>query len=788
MNKVNNINKLFPEQYKKYIKTIWYFNFAFIGFIIILFAAISLGLFGFMPGFDELENPRSNLATEIYSADQELLGKYYIENRSNIHYEDLSPNLVHALVATEDIRFYNHSGIDARSIFRVIMKTIIGGDESSGGGSTITQQLAKNLFPREQNPGIFKLFSIKLREWVTAVKLEYNYTKEEIIAMYLNTVDFGSQSFGIKSAARTFFNKTPDSLNIQESALLIGMLKAPTRYSPVRNPENAKGRREVVLNQMEKYKYITAEQKEKASNSPIDMSHYRIQDHTAGIATYFREYLRTLLTAEKPVENDYEDPFQYNLDIEEWNSNPVYGWCNKNHKADGSPYNLYTDGLRIYTTINSRMQKYAEEAVTEHLSKELQPDFYKHWKGVKKAPYDWRLSEAQIENLTIQGIKRSHRYRSLVKLQIDSTEIATIFHTPTEMKIFSWKGEIDTIMTPYDSVKYHKWFLLAGLMSMEPQTGYVRAYVGGINYKFFQYDHVKIAKRQVGSTFKPFVYTVAMQEGEFSPCSRVPNVPVTFDLPNGKTWEPKNSGEYKEGEMVTLKEALANSINWISAFLIKRYSPGPVIKIARKMGIKSDIPEVYAICLGVPDISLYEMVGAFGAFANKGVYTEPIFVVRIEDKHGNILDKFTPRRQEAISEETAYIMISLMQGVVESGTGARLHGKYGLTNQIAGKTGTTDNNSDGWFMGVVPNLVTGVWVGCEDRSVHFRSTALGQGANMSLPIWALYMQKVYADKKLKIEKTDRFSIPSKALSIETNCAKYDEGNPQIHVKFDNKKF
>jgi penicillin-binding protein 1A len=764
----------FPTEYKKYLKVLWIIYFSIAGLIMLFLAAISVSIFGFMPTFEELENPRSNLATEIYSSDQQLLGKYYIENRSNIHFDDLSPNIINALIATEDARFTEHSGVDARSLMRVVVKTIIGRSESSGGGSTLSQQLAKNLFPREDNASFLKLVITKLKEWVTAVKLERNYTKQEILAMYLNTVDFGSQSFGVKSAARTYFNKTPDSLNIQESALLVGILKAPSRFSPIRNPERALTRRAVVLEQMMHYKFLTQEQFDSLRSLPMDMSKYRIQDHTAGMATYFREYLRMMLTANEPKEEDYNDPAQYKADLDDWENNPAYGWCNKNRKADGTPYNLYKDGIRIYTTINSKMQNYAEQAVIDHLSKELQPEFYRHWKGVKKAPYDYRLTDQEINDIIMAGVKRSDRYRSMVKAHIPEAVIDKYIHTPVKTKVFSWKGEIDTLISPYDSVKFHKWFLLAGVMSMEPQTGYVRAYVGGINYRYFQYDHVKVAKRQVGSTFKPFVYTVAMQEGEFSPCSKVPNVPVTFDMPNGPPWEPKNSSDYKEGEMITLKEALANSINWISAFLIKRYSPGPVVKIAHKMGIKSDIPEVYAICLGTPDISLYEMVGAFGTYANKGVYTEPIFITRIEDKHGNILAKFIPHRQEAMSEETAYVMLNLMQGVVESGTGARLRGKYNLLNQIAGKTGTTDNNSDGWFMGVTPNLVTGVWVGCEDRSVHFRSTLLGQGANMSLPIWALFMKKVYADPSLKVSTKDRFDIPSRDLSIELDCGKYKE--------------
>ena len=773
-------------EFQKYVKYLWVSYLAFWGVVILLFIVISFGWLGFMPSFEDLENPRSNLASEIISSDQQVLGKYYIENRSNVHFEELSPNIVNALLATEDARFIDHSGVDARSIFRVLWKTIIGGDLGSGGGSTITQQLAKNLFPRENNPSRLKLISIKFREWVTAIKLERNYTKEEIIAMYLNTVDFSNQSYGIKSAALTYFNKTPDSLNIQEAALLIGMLKAPTRYSPVSHPENAIKRRQVVMKQMEKYGYITEAQYEELKDQPLDMSNFKLQDQNVGSATYFREFLRIMLTRKKPLEENYLNPKSYLDDKDQWDNNPLYGWCNKNLKSDGTPYNIFKDGLRIYTTINSKMQQYAEEAVSEHLGKELQRDFYKHWKGVKKAPFDYSLSDEKIQSIIMQSVYRSERYQSLKKAKVPENMIRKIFDTPVKMRIFAWGKDKDTVMTPLDSVKYYKWFLLAGLMSVETQTGYVKAYVGGINYKYFKFDHVCLAKRQVGSTFKPFVYTVAMQEGEFSPCSKVPNVPVSFDLPNGDKWEPKNSSDYKEGEMVTLKEALANSINWVSAFLIKRYSPGPVIKVARKMGVKSDIPEVYAISLGTPDLSLYEMVGAINTFGNEGVYIEPIFVTRIEDKHGNVLSSFVPHTQEAMSEETAYLMTSLMQGVVESGTGARLRGRYGFTNQIAGKTGTTDNNSDGWFMGFVPNLTTGVWVGCEDRSVHFRSTALGQGANMSLPVWALYMKKVYADKSLHISPSDKFSDPPKNLSVELDCGKYNQGSRPVN--FDNRKF
>lgn len=726
-----------------YIKKFWIIYASSMAFLLLFFIATSYGLLGFMPTFEELENPQSNLASEVWSSDQVLLGKYYKENRSTCQFKDLSPNIINALIATEDARFEKHSGIDFRSFFRVTFGMLTG-NRGAGGGSTITQQLAKNLFPRDVNAGFFKIVFRKFKEWIIAIKLERNYTKPEILAMYLNTVDFGNLSYGIKSAAKTYFNKLPGELNVEESAMLVGMLKAPSWFNPVRNPERAKKRREVVLSQMLKYNYINEEQYDSLRVLKLDMSKYKLQDQNTGLATYFREYLKEYLI----------------------------NWCADHKKPDGTPYNIYTDGLKIYTTINSKMQKYAEEAVSEHVGEKLQPEFYKHWKGVKNAPFDYSLKKEDVDMLLNQAMKRSDRYIRLKELGYSETEIVANFNTPTPMTVFSWKRDIDTVMTPMDSIRYYKWFLQTGLMSIEPQTGYVRAYVGGINFRYFKYDHVCKGKRQVGSTFKPFIYSLAMQEGEFSPCTKVPNVPVTFDMPDGTKWTPKNSGKGGEGEMVTLKWALANSVNQISAYLMKRYSPFAVVKLARKMGITSDLPPVYSLCLGTADLSVREMTGAFSTFANKGVHIEPIFITRIEDKQGNVLETFKPKMQEAISEETAYLMLLLMKGVVESGTGASLRGTYKLTNPIAGKTGTTQNNSDGWFMGVTPYLVTGVWVGCEDRSVHFRSTALGQGARMALPIWGRYMQKVYADKSLGVKKDD-FEPPSKELKVEIDCGKYE---------------
>jgi len=735
-------------QIRRYLKGFWISFIVLIVFIGLLFSAIALGLFGKMPTFEELENPKSNLATEVISSDGKLLGKYYIENRSNTPYHELSPNVINALIATEDARFEDHSGIDAIAIFRVFWGVVSG--SSKGGGSTLTQQLAKNLFPRKQDRSFLETVLIKFKEWITAVKLERNYSKDEILAMYLNTVDFGSQSYGIKSASKTYFNKEPSQLNVEEAAVLIGMLKAPTWFSPVRNPSRAFERRNTVMHQMVKYDYITENEFDSLKVIPIDMTNYRLQDHTNGIATYFREYLRMVLAE----------------------------WCAQHPKEDGTPYNLYRDGLKVYTTINYRMQEYAEAAMVEYLGKELQPSFYKHWKGIPNAPFAFEgpTAKKETDNLMQSAMRRSDRYLHLKTRGKSDAEILSDFKSPVKMRVFSYHGEIDTVMSPMDSIRYYKFFLQSGLMSMDPGTGQVRAYVGGINYRFFQYDHVKLSKRQVGSTFKPFLYTLAMQEGE-SPCSLYPNVQPVIDLGNGEVWAPENASEERLGQQVTLKWALANSNNWVSGQLIRKYSPKAVVAMAHKMGVTSDIPVVYSIALGSCDISLYEMVGAMSVFANKGVYIEPSFITRIEDKNGNVLQTFNTKSQEVISEETAYLMIQLMKGVVDGGTGVRLRYKYGLDSPIAGKTGTTQNQSDGWFMGITPDLVTGVWVGCEDRAAHFRSITLGQGANMALPIWGLYMQRIYSDPSLHFSKRD-FDKPKKPLDVDLDCGEENGPAPQ----------
>lgn len=745
-------------------------------FITTIFFLITTGGLGFMPTFEELENPKSNLASEIFSSDQELLGKYYIENRTFVNFDDLSPHLINALLATEDFRFNEHSGIDGRALARVLYGVVTG--NTQGGGSTVTQQLAKNLFPRDTvryNSKVYRMANmalIKFKEWVTSVKLEKNYTKEEILVMYLNTVTFGSQTFGIKSAAKTFFDVSPDSLRIEQAAMLIGVLKAPTKYSPILNPESAIKRREVVLSQMKKYEYITEAEYDSLRQLPLGLS-YKIQDHKQGLATYFREYLRMELTAKKPERKNYWTDIDFYNDSIKWETEPLYGWCNKNFKPNGEPYNIYKDGLKIYTTINSKMQKYAEDALYEHMGKFLQVEFFKEQKGRKKAPYAWNMGEEQINASINSSIKKCERYRVMKQANINQEEIDKVFNTPVSMRVFSWKGEVDTIMSPLDSIRYYKHFLRASFMSMEPNTGYVRAYVGGINYKYFQFDQVMIGRRQVGSTFKPFLYTLAMEEG-YSPCYKVPNIPTTFEISGQPNWTPKNSGTTKyDGKMVSLEWGLANSVNYISAWLMKQFKPKAVVKIARKMGVKSPIDEVPSICLGSSDLTLAEMVGAYGTFANKGVHTEPIFVTRITDKNGNVLATFTPDRQEAMNEKTAYLMIYLLKNVVLAGTSSRLRFKYGHLNEIAAKTGTTDNHSDGWFIGITPNLVSGGWVGGEERGIHFGGIGLGQGATLALPIWAKYMTKVYDDKTLNYSRADHFEKPAN-FDVDLNCRKLNE--------------
>jgi penicillin-binding protein 1A len=758
----------------RYLTILWGLFILPIVIVIVLFVLISQRKLGYLPTFEDLENPQNNLASEVYSYDNQLLGKFFIENRTFVEYRDLSPNLINALVATEDIRFNNHSGIDVRGLGRVFFKTILGG-QNSGGGSTITQQLAKNLFDTREIKGKNKvsrtlnLILIKFKEWHTAVRLERYYTKNEILVMYLNTVSFGHEAFGIKSAARIFFDTTPDSLKVEQAAILVGSLRAPTYYSPVLNPENALKRRNVVLGQMSKNNFLPKEVCDSVMNLPIELN-YRVQSHNVGYATHFRTYLRTIMMAGKPDKAGYFSFERYQEDSVKWETDPLYGWCNKNFKPDGSPYNLYRDGIKIYTALDYKMQKYAEEAVETHLGGSLQKEFFDNQKGSRKAPFSDDLTLQDIDRIMMQSIRRTDLYRNMRAKGLEQDSIMKVFKTRRKMRVFTWQGDRDTIMTPMDSVRYYKFFLQSGMMAMEPATGFVKAYVGGQNYKYFQYDHVTQGKRQVGSTFKPFLYTLAMQEGD-KPCDLVPNIPVTF-MDHDSTWTPRNSGNFDmEGKMVTLKWGLAHSVNFISAALIKKYNPQAVIDIVRKMGVTSKIEAVPSVIYGTSDVSLVEMVGAFNTFANKGVYIQPVYVTRIEDKNGNLLATFHPQQVEAISEKTSYLMVQLLRGVVDRGTGQRLRWFFNFTGEMGGKTGTTQNQSDGWYMGITPKLTVGVWVGAEDRSVHFDNLGQGSGGYMALPIYGYFFQKIYADSSLYVKQEDVFT-PPQDFSVNLNCPDY----------------
>lgn len=735
-----------------YVATMWKIFAGVWVAIFLFFFMLSQGWLGFMPSFEELENPKSNLSSEVISDDGEVLGFIGLQNRSNVDFDEISPNLLNALVATEDVRFYKHSGIDARSLARVLVKTLVGRHSSSGGGSTITQQLAKNLFPRERKGKLGVVYS-KFKEWVVAVKLEHNYSKEEIIAMYLNTVDFGSNAFGVKTACKTFFDKAPADVSVSEAATLVGLLKAPTAYSPVMHPDRSLQRRNTVLSQMHRYDYLSDADFEACKAEPIDMRHYTPQSHNDGLATYLREYLRSYMKE----------------------------WCKHHKKPNGDHYDVHKDGLKIYTTIDSRMQAYAEEAVARHMSGEIQPAFFKELSRRGGDPFV-NLSKEQEEKYLTQAMKQSDRYRDLKDQGKSQSEIRKIFDHKVEMTVFAWdnghEGSRDTVMSPWDSLLYYKKYLNVGMVSVEPGTGYVRAYVGGINYRYFKYDNVRQGARQVGSTFKPFVYTMALQDLGMYPCTEVPNSEVCFETWNGPDWCPKNSTDARENEMVTLKWALANSVNWVSAYLMKQGSPEQVISIARKMGVTAPIEAVPSICVGTPEITVYEMAGAMATFANKGEYVEPIVITRIEDNKGVVLDRFpeSQKRQQAISEATAYMMLNLMKGVVQSGTGTRLNYKYHLnqySTAIAGKTGTTQNNSDCWFVGITPKLATAIWTGGELRSIHFRNMTYGQGASMALPIFGYFMENVYKDEKLHFPRGD-FEYPSEPLDTELDCSKFQQ--------------
>ena len=719
-----------------------------------LFYLASIGKFGEMPDFRQLENPKTNFASEIISSDNEVLGKYYFnDNRTPIKYEDINTKTVEALIATEDERFYSHPGIDLKATLRAIVFL-----NTRGGASTISQQLARQLFVGVRSRNIIQAVGQKIKEWVIAVELEKQYTKEEIITMYLNIYDFGYYGDGIKSASNIYFSKEPIDLKIEESAMLIGMLQNSSLYDPLRRPEITKNRRDLVLMQMAKNKYISENEKDSLQKIPLELN-YTPQSHRQGLATYFRSYLRGFMK----------------------------DWTDNNLKADGSKYNLYSDGLKIYTTINSKMQKYAEESVTEHM-KNLQKEFFIQNDTLSTAPFR-DLDEDEEESIMKRTMRRSERWRKAKLSGKSADEIEDIFNVPTEMSIFSWEGDIDTVMAPIDSIRYYKHFLQAGMMSMNPKNGHVMAWVGGINYRNFQYDHVMQSKRQIGSTFKPFLYATAIDQLKLSPCDMLPDAihciePYKYGNPD--PWCPTNSSD-KYGGMRTLSNALANSKNTISAQLIDRVGPRPVADLARNLGVSSNIPNVPAIALGTPDLSVYEMVGAYGAFANKGIYVKPIMVTKIEDRNGKIVFQSTPETKDVLSEESSYVTLKLLEGVTKFGSGARLRHDipedernyvyknvvsgypYKFDNAIAGKTGTTQNQSDGWFIGMVPNLVTGVWVGGEDRSIHFEEIAFGQGATMSLPIWGLFMKKCYEDEELGVSKED-FEEPEN-LTIELDCSK-----------------
>ena len=713
--------------------------------IFLILALVSLGLFGSLPKVDELLNPKNSLATIVYSGDLKILGKYYSENRVNVNYNQLDPDVVNALVATEDARFYDHNGVDIRALARALSGVVRGGNQ--GGGSTITQQLAKMMFPREKL-GKIQTVIRKIKEWIIATRLEKLYTKEEILALYLNKYDFLNLAVGIKSASQIYFNSTQDSLRIEQAAMLVGMAKNSSFYNPIRFEERTKHRRNVVLSQMVKYGYLTEQKFDSLKTLPLGLS-FHPENHNDGLATYFREYLR---------------------------ENFLDAWCKKHINPEtGKPYNIYKDGLRIYSTLDSRMQQYAEESVNEHMH-ELQKLFDKDLKNKRNSPFAYNVSKQEIESMMNSSIKRSERYHDLKAQGMSHDKILETFRKPAKMKVYSLRGDIDTVLTPYDSIKYYKSFLQTGFMAMEPQTGYVKAWVGGINHKHFKYDHVKVSKRQVGSTFKPFIYALAIQEGK-SPCYLVPNIKTCFDLPEGTRWCPENSdgpNDKNAGKMITLKKALANSINYVTAWVMKQYSPHAVVALAKRLGITAEIPEVPSICLGTADISVFEMIAANSTFVNKGTYIQPTFITRIEDKNGKVLEEFIPKTDEVFSEEKAYTMIQLMRGVVDGGTGYRLRFRYKLMNEIAGKTGTTQQNADGWFMGLTPDLAAGVWVGGEDRSIHFNSMENGQGASMALPIWGKFFNKVYADKTLKVSKGEFPKPKNLDPNLEMDCSKYDK--------------
>lgn len=774
-----------------YLKILWSAATLILLSTIVFFWLMAAGKLGFMPSFEELENPKNLVATEIITSDHQLLGKYYKdENRTLAEYKDLSKNLVNALVATEDERYYKHSGVDLRGLIRVV-KGVLTNNTSSGGGSTISQQLAKLLFPREDVSGL-KLVARKFREWIIAIKLERSYTKEEIMTMYLNKFEFIYGAFGIEVAAQTYFNTSPDSLKLEQAAMLVGMLKNPALYNPQRSEARALARRNVVLGQMLKNRYITRQVYNETIAKPLNLDFNR-SGLKKGIAPYFRKYLERTMIATMPVREDYGNNSQkYTEDSIAWFTDPLYGWCNKNLKPDGQPYDLYNDGLKIYTTVNYNMQAYAEQAVETHLKK-LQPSFDSRIMKYKNAPFSNDLSDEQARQIILNQIYQSERYKSLKKSGLSKEQILKYFYLRDTLTVYTWDGFKDTIMSPLDSIKYYLKHLSSSFMAMDPRTGEVKAWVGGADYGFTEIDMVRSStyKRQVGSTCKPFLYTLAMQNG-MSPCKRVPNDEQTFILPDGTTWTAKNSGPTDhDGQMVTLRWGLANSVNQVSAWVMKQFNPQAMRDVMHRMGIYSKIDAVPSMFLGPSEITLYEMVSAYGVFANKGVYTLPIIVSRIEDKNGNLISTFQTRRHDAIDENTAYLMTNLLQNVVRAGSGIRLSSKNevwkeygGFDTAFAGKTGTTQNQSDGWFVGFTPELVAGVWTGANYRSIHFEELGLGQGSNMALPVFGRFFKKVFADTSLHYTQDFVFEKPEN-FNMDIDCdnegSEREKANPAYDV-------
>lgn len=741
---------------KTFVRILWGTLCAVIVFLAVSFTSIWFGWIGYMPDLEDLQNPISRYASQVYSVDGKILGTYNMnrENRVHVDYDGISPYLVQALVATEDERFYDHSGIDFIALTRAVVKRGILGQKSAGGGSTITQQLAKQLYSATAKSTLERLLQ-KPIEWVIAVKLERFYTKEEIITMYLNYFDFLHNAVGIKTAADVYFDKDPKNLTLTESATLIGLCKNPSYFNPVRYPERCTDRRNVVLGQMLKAGYLTNEEYQKAHDEPLALNFHRV-DHKDGIATYFREFLRQYIMAQKPTLEDYPswNRVQFTIDSLAWETDPLYGWCNKNHKKNGEPYNVYTDGLKIFTTIDSRMQKYAEEAVLKHVGNYLQPAFTKENRTKPNAPFTNALTAAEVKGILNRSIRQSERYRAMKEQGATESEIQKAFRTPVEMSVFTYHGDIDTVMTPLDSIRYIKSFLRSGFVSMDPHNGAVKAYVGGVDFTHFTYDMATQGRRQVGSTIKPFLYALSMSNG-MSPCDVAPNVQRSYG-----NWTPRNGSRSRYGQMVTLKWGLAQSNNWISAYLMSRINPQDFLRILRDFGINTyGVYPSIVLCLGPNEASVCEMVSAYTTFANHGIHCSPMFVSKIEDNEGNIIATFQPRMNEVISEESAYKMLEMLKAVMDGGTGSRMRYKYKVECDMGGKTGTTNRNADAWFMGFTPSLVSGCWVGGEDRDIHFDSTRMGQGANMALPIWAYYMKKVFADRSLGYDPNEKFDIP-----------------------------